>query len=172
MRTCVEIFAGRWFKPLQGSRPGQGRGYCAPPTAGPIPLASMNCAPVVALVADLIFASKIGGVAAHLQIPVEIVRTPEKVSERSETAAGVLLDFSIENLDGPSLIRQLKASRPNLEIIVFLPHVEVELAKQAREAGADQVLARAAFVSKLPRLLQDLAHPDTGRSAETEAPNR
>lgn len=113
--------------------------------------------PIVALVSDLIFASKITGVAAHLEISVQVLRRQDDLIAAAGIAAAALLDLSIEDLDAPDLIRRLKASAPQLPVVAFLPHVAVQLASAARQAGADYVLARSAFVKKLPDLLRDLA---------------
>jgi hypothetical protein len=39
-------------------------------------------------------------------------------------------------------------------VVAFLSHVQAELAAGARQAGADEVMARSAFVNQLPALLQ------------------
>ena len=38
-------------------------------------------------------------------------------------------------------------------VVGFVSHVDVELVKGAREAGADEVMARSGFVERLPGLL-------------------
>lgn len=45
---------------------------------------------------------------------------------------------------------------PRLFILAFGPHVAVELFERAREAGADQSLARGAFDRSLPEILRAL----------------
>lgn len=122
--------------------------------------------PLIALVADLIFGSKISATAVHLGVAVRIVRSAAALIEAVTGAAAVapsrvLLDLSVEGLDGPALVRDLKQRAPGVVVVAFLPHVEVELAKQARAAGADQVLARAAFVKQLPEILRELSKAES-----------
>lgn len=44
-----------------------------------------------------------------------------------------------------------------IAIVAFAPHVKVDLLESARRGGADRVLTRGAFDSRLPELLRELA---------------
>jgi hypothetical protein len=111
--------------------------------------------PIVALVADLIFGSKITATAEALGIPVRIVRTAADVRDAAPAAGAVLLDLMTDADE--ALVRELKAA--HLPVIAFLPHVEVERATQIRAAGADRVLPRSKFSAELPKILSELAAP-------------
>lgn len=98
-----------------------------------------------ALVADLIFASRITGAGR----PVTIARTPGEL----EGADLVLVD-----LEAPGAIEAINRCRdadPRPRIVAFGPHVRAELMASARAAGADEVMARSAFVKRLEALLAE-----------------
>jgi len=108
-------------------------------------------APVVALVADLLFASKIRGAGG----PVETATRADAVRERVERGAVrlVLVDLAVRE-DAVGLIRWVKESS-EAEVVAFGPHTYAELLEAAREAGTDRVLARSAFVRELPGILRE-----------------
>jgi hypothetical protein len=63
------------------------------------------------------------------------------------------------------------ASREPVRILAFGPHVAVDRFEAAREAGADEVLARGAFDRRLPDLLRELSvSRDAGAAPGTTAP--
>lgn len=112
----------------------------------------------LALTADLIFASRIQGAARSAGVPVRIVRTGEEVVEsaRAEAPRVILLDLEARRVNIVGVIEKLRADEAtaSVPIVVFGPHVEGEALVAAREAGADRVLARSAFVQQLPRLVR------------------
>ncbi len=110
-----------------------------------------NDTPVVALVADLVFASKIRGAGG----PVEMATRADAVRERVERGGVrlVLVDLAAGE-DAVGLIRWVK-EWSDAEVVTFGPHTYAELLEGAREAGADRVLARSAFVRELPGMLRE-----------------
>lgn len=118
-------------------------------------------APVIALVADLFFASKVRGAANAAGVAAQTVGTADglltKVQEHPPRL--VLIDLDHRSTDGAALIRRLKAdpSSAGTVIIAFGAHVQREAILAARDAGADRVLARSAFVRELPLLIQEVA---------------
>jgi CheY-like chemotaxis protein len=123
---------------------------------------------VIALVADLLFASRIRGVAAQVGVPVMTLSTPAALlrTAREQRPRLILIDLDARVGDAAALIAELKAD-PDLaisRIIAFGAHVESEALRSARSSGADRVMARSAFVRELQALLQgmDVADsPDT-----------
>lgn len=109
----------------------------------------------VAIVADLIFASRITGVANQLGTPVDVVRTEAALLSRAGAARLAMIDLNIDGIDGVALLRRVKALAPSCRVVAFLSHVQVDLAKAARAAGADDVLPRSKFVERLPDLLRE-----------------
>ncbi|HSJ14491.1 MAG TPA: hypothetical protein VK939_08750 [Longimicrobiales bacterium] len=112
---------------------------------------------VVAVTADLIFAARIRASAAAAGAEVHLVRAGEDVAGLVAGRAPqlVLLDLDARWLDVAELIRQLKAEErtARARIVAYGSHVREDAIAAAREAGADRVLARSAFVRLLPELL-------------------
>jgi CheY-like chemotaxis protein len=111
----------------------------------------------IAVVTDLIFSTKITGTAKALGKLYVVARTLEKLGEQLDLATEpplVIVDLNSAGVDGVEAVRRAKGHRSGARVVAFLSHVEVELAQAAREAGADQVMARSGFVERLPGLLQ------------------
>jgi DNA-binding NarL/FixJ family response regulator len=110
---------------------------------------------IAQVVPDLLFATRINGAGAALSIRVESLTAG--AAPDALRAGG--FDLLIVDLTGTSdpigMIRSLKRDpeAARVPIVAFYPHVEAALAREAREAGADQVMPRSAFVTLLPKLL-------------------
>ncbi len=112
---------------------------------------------VVALVSDLIFGSKITGVAAAVGVPVDVVREPAAVLVAAGVDRPVLIDLTLPVAVTGPLIAALKQADARRMVLGFYPHVDEQLAVAARAAGADVTLARGAFTRRLPEILRDLS---------------
>jgi CheY-like chemotaxis protein len=102
------------------------------------------------------FAGRIRGTAQAGGRAVTLARRPEDVARAVRAGARrVLLDLDARAVDMPGLIRGLRGdpATRHAEIIAFVSHVRTDAISAAREAGADRVLARSAFVKELPDLL-------------------
>ncbi len=110
---------------------------------------------VVAFLDDLIFATKLSATATAVGTTVTIVRTLEELGGQLDSAAVelVIVDLSAGRDDPLEAIALARAAAPTVRIVAFGPHVEGDLMNGARQRGADTVLARSAFVRKLPELL-------------------
>jgi len=105
---------------------------------------------------DLIFSTKITGTAKALGQPFAVARTVERLGTLLEGAgegALVIVDLNIGGADPLGAIRLAKARPVPVRVVAFLSHVQVELAAAARDAGADEVMARSGFSSRLPEIL-------------------
>ncbi len=111
---------------------------------------------IVALVTDLIFATKIASTARSLGVEVANVRTLDQLTERLSCNhdALVLIDLEAPDLDPIHAIELCKQSEHQPRTIAFGSHVRTDLLGAARRAGADEVLARSGFVGRLPSMLQ------------------
>jgi CheY-like chemotaxis protein len=111
---------------------------------------------VLAVAADLLFASRIRGAAAGNTV-VELARSAEDLRQRAPAARLILLDLDTRWLRAADTITALKADPATsaIPIIAFVSHVRVDAMEEARAAGADRVLARSSFVRELPELLRD-----------------
>jgi len=113
---------------------------------------------IVVGVDDLMFASRISSAAKALDVEIAFARSPEAIVEAVRTRAPRLVIFDLNSVKVRPLeaVAALKAD-PALAAVPtvgFVSHVQADLIALAREAGIDQVLARSAFVTQLPQLLQ------------------
>jgi hypothetical protein len=108
----------------------------------------MSDLPILALVRDLIFSTKITTTARAAGIEVQIVRDPGKLAGQ----AGRLLLVDL-NLAGAIEAAALWRTTGNAPVVGFVSHVDAETAASARSAGIDRVMARSRFVEMLPELL-------------------
>ncbi len=119
---------------------------------------------VVALVSDLIFATKIKSTAEAAGVDVQVVATLEALSERLDGRpdALVLIDLDGSGLDPVEAIALCRRRDPPPRTIAFGPHVRSDLFAAAHRAGAGEVLARSAFVKRLPAILTSDVGTETG----------
>jgi DNA-binding NarL/FixJ family response regulator len=119
---------------------------------------------VLALVRDLIFASRITATAAELGVPVKLMRDPAALP--GQTGRRLIVDL---NLDGAiEAARAWQATVAGGDVVGFVSHVDKATIDRARAAGVDQVLARSRFVEVLPDLL--LAAGSLGGVTPAHAP--
>ena len=118
---------------------------------------------VIAGVNDLLFASKIRSAAAAAKAEVRFASTGEALLEAVRTLSPglVLLDLNDRRIDPVGLLARLRSdpALSSLKVIGFVSHVQGELIAAARQAGIDEVLARSAFVARLPELLSAGLNP-------------
>ncbi|CAG0977174.1 hypothetical protein PHYC_01566 [Phycisphaerales bacterium] len=115
------------------------------------------------LAADLIWATRIKGVAEALGLPARPVRSLEMLEARlaDSRVSAILLDLErpeealamIARLRGPGAGEQDRS----ICILAWAPHVQKDLMQQARDAGADEVLPRGAFDRNLGEIMLKLA---------------
>lgn len=111
---------------------------------------------VVALVADLIFASKITAVAQQVGVCVSLARTPEQARALLEGAGGLIVDLHLETADALEFIHALKSDPSAPPIVAFASHVQKDLIQAAKDAGAETVLPRSKFTRDLVEILRQL----------------
>ncbi len=136
---------------------------------------------IVAFVSDLMFTTKIDNVIRHLGYQVRWVDDPAVISpgqkETKEEALGeklhgqegrlfekttlwqpalLLFDLANQVIPWRQWIPMLKSSAATrqIPIMVFGPHVDVEMMQEAKRIGADFVYARSRFSNSMPQLLQ------------------
>ncbi len=113
----------------------------------------------IAIVSDMIFATRITGTAEKVGAKCKVVKDPGTLQDAlvSENPGTVLVDMNCDGVSPEAAIRTVKSHCPNARVVAFFSHVQTELMEQARAAGADEVWPRSAFVQRLPELL---ASPD------------
>ena len=111
---------------------------------------------IVALPADLMFGARIRATAEAVAGQVLLARSADEVLNGvAGGARRVLLDLEHRGVDAVRLIEQLRAEHGrDIHILTYSSHTNVDRMRAAREAGADRVVARSAFVQQLPQLLR------------------
>jgi hypothetical protein len=149
---------------------------------------------ILALTSDLMLAARLEDVARGLGFEITIVDRPESLGAAGPP--GPRRVPLTEPLEGPDaeLMRRLVARRPALilvdvaaddlpwerwisilktsaatrriPVLAFGPHVETDRLARAGRAGADEALARGAFLRGLPRWIEQWARLPDRRSLE------
>jgi PleD family two-component response regulator len=114
---------------------------------------------IIAALDDLMFISRVRATASAVGATVRIVSTVNDGLDavRQLRPTRVLLDLNSRKFDPLALVTAIKGD-PTVsatKIIAFVSHVQADLIGSARAAGADEVIARSAFVSRLSALLGD-----------------
>ncbi|OFW27837.1 MAG: hypothetical protein A3H97_23570 [Acidobacteria bacterium RIFCSPLOWO2_02_FULL_65_29] len=112
---------------------------------------------ILALVDDLMFASKIRAAANQLGVTVAFARSSaDALAEmRKHAPALLILDLNNPRTDPLGAVASMKAD-PTLAAIPtvgFGSHVQTEVIEAARLAGVGEVMARSAFAGRLPEIL-------------------
>lgn len=116
---------------------------------------------IVYCCSDLIFATKVRATAEALGVPTRPTRDAQALRNRldrvddgrlNDPVTAVLVDLEVP--DATALIAQAKRHDGRIPVVAFGSHVATQVLQQAREAGADLVLPRSAFVMQLPDLLR------------------
>lgn len=107
---------------------------------------------------DLMFTSKITSTASQLGVPVVVERTAERVLERIRELRPRLVVFDLNSARVRPL-ETLASIKADLELasvrtVGYVSHMQGDLIAAAWAAGVDEVLARSAFVAKLPQILK------------------
>ena len=101
--------------------------------------------PILALVRDLIFASKLSGPN------VRVIRDPAQLG--ATPGRRLIVDL---NLPGAIEAARVWKTSTGGEVVGFVSHVDTDTIDRARAACLDRVLARSRFVELLPELLSPL----------------
>ncbi|MDQ5844403.1 MAG: response regulator [Acidobacteriota bacterium] len=112
---------------------------------------------LIAVVDDMFFVSKIQATAKALGVIVRFPRTLDAAREAAseETPDLVVVDLHNQKLSPLELARKFKTDErlQNIPLLGFFSHVQVELQKQAVEAGYDQIVPRSVFARDLADIL-------------------
>lgn len=129
----------------------------------PSPDAAPSPRPVLVVMSDLLFRSKIDEVARRLGLPLRAARSAEQL-ERHLAATEpciVFVDLETDALDPAAAIRRIRERAAEWggapRIVGFAGHTNVEAIRAGREAGATVVLARSAMAAQLPEMLRRVA---------------
>src|SRR5690349_14550979 len=104
--------------------------------------------PVLVLVRDLMFSSRIGAAARAANAPVSMLRDPAALAQ----AAGRRLIVDLNQPGALEAAIEWKRATAG-EVVGFVSHVDADTIARARAGGIDRVLPRSQFVQVLPDLL-------------------
>ncbi len=109
--------------------------------------------PTLCLVRDLMFVGKIRVVAEQAGVAVTVLRDPAALADRD--GPQLVVDLNQDGAMAAAVAWRARTGRP---VVGFVAHVDTATIAAARAAGIDRVLARSAFVTQLPTLLQAVGH--------------
>lgn len=112
---------------------------------------------ILVAVDDLLFSSKIRATAKQAGVELAFARSRDEIlaQARSAKPALVIFDLNSAKTDPVATIAALKTdpALASIRTLGFASHVHTDLIAAAREAGADQVVARSAFAGNLAEIL-------------------
>jgi len=106
--------------------------------------------PLLVVVRDLMFSSKIIAEARAQNIEVKIIRDPAKL--QAEPGKRLFAD-----LNQPGVIEAAAAWKSSTggQVVGFVSHVDTPTIAQAKQAGLDRILARSQFTAQLAELIRN-----------------
>ncbi len=112
-------------------------------------------APIVYLVRDLVFASKIQESGAALGIPVERAPDDATLPDAASGARLVIVDLRLP--EALSALDRLAADPRTRSVpsVGFVDHENVDMIRAAAARGCRSVLSKRRFAAELPALLAD-----------------
>ncbi|MEQ8821348.1 MAG: hypothetical protein RLY93_13990 [Sumerlaeia bacterium] len=112
---------------------------------------------LLAYTPDLLVRSRIDLAATHYAVETAHVASDEqfaaRVAEVGPRLELILIDLDREGTDAVAVIEAAKAAAPQARVVGFCSHVMTDLIRDARRAGADQVLPNSTFMAGIPGLL-------------------
>jgi hypothetical protein len=126
------------------------RPHCVPMSSLQNDAAATPSVPLLVLVRDLLFSSRIAVAARHLGVEIKLLRESRQLT--AEAGGRLIVDLNQAGaLDAAIEWRRGGHAR---QVIGFVAHVDAETIRRARDAGIDQVLPRSRFVAELESLLR------------------
>jgi DNA-binding NarL/FixJ family response regulator len=112
---------------------------------------------VLAAVDDLLFRSKIRTTAKQAGVDLTLVHSAAEIpaAARANGPTLVIFDLNTDKGDPISTIAEMKKdpALAGIRTLAFVSHVQTELIRAAKAAGADDVMPRSAFASQLADIL-------------------
>ena len=124
--------------------------------------------PVLLVMSDLMFRSRIDQVATRLGLSLRAAKSLEQLERHLAAGAPALaiVDLECDTLDPAAAIKRLRALPDGdaLPVVGYAGHTNAGAIALGREAGAGVVLARSAFTAQLPALLERAAAGERARN--------
>lgn len=115
---------------------------------------------LVVLADDLMMRSRVSTAAAHAGVEVRFAVSATQAAEWAASGATVIaVDLNHRRISPATLVETLRAAPglAGIRVVGFVSHVDTAAIAAARQAGIGEVLARSAFVDRLPELLHQSA---------------
>lgn len=112
---------------------------------------------VLAAVDDIFFTTRLRAAANDTDVVLDFASSEEELETRMGRRSPrlVLVDLNGEGFDGIEAVRAIRETLgDDVPVVGFFRHVDTDLKEEALDAGADDVLARRAFVQQIPDLLE------------------
>jgi CheY-like chemotaxis protein len=133
----------------------------------PIPIPGAR--PVLCVMSDLMFRSRIDDVTTRLGLPLRAAKSMEQLERHLANGAPAIaiVDLECDSLDPTAAIQRLRATPDGaaLAIVGYAGHTNATAIAAGRAAGAGVVLARSAFTAQLAPLLEKAATAERARTA-------
>jgi DNA-binding NtrC family response regulator len=111
-------------------------------------------AQVLALIDDIFFQAKLFETAKQVGVELHTCATPDaldaEIAKESPKLVVVDLNARANPLDA---VGRVHTSEPEIPLIGFLSHVQLDLAERARAAGCGEVMPRSKFTQNLATIL-------------------
>ena len=124
--------------------------------------------PVLVVMSDLLFRSRIDDVATRVGLPLRAAKSLEQLERHLKAGAPAIaiVDLECDALDPSAAIARLRAlpDGGSLSIVGYAGHTNAAAIAAGRAAGAGVVLARSAFTTQLAPLLERAAAGERARS--------
>ncbi len=108
---------------------------------------------------DLLFTTKVSATARAASAPLAIVRGVASLREKLASGEHRTLIVDLDADDAVAAIEETRATGSGagspIRILAFVSHVRADLVAAARAAGADEVMARSAFVMRLEAIVSE-----------------
>ena len=119
---------------------------------------------VLALTPDLFFSTRISSTLKRAGHAVRIVDSShkEEIEEAiwSLNPALAILDLGAAFWDWQSALQHLTESEPELPVLAYGSHMNVDATKTAKRSGATRVVAKSEFVNNMLNLVERYARPE------------
>jgi DNA-binding NarL/FixJ family response regulator len=119
---------------------------------------------VLALIADLLFGSRVQGALTAAGHEVELIGDGARLRERLAGAAApagavLVVDLTDAQLQGPRLLEELSGdgALSGLRTLGFYAHVDAPTRERAERAGFDLVVPRSRVAREAPELIARLS---------------
>lgn len=139
------------------------------PLAAPFPAPMAGARPVLAVMSDLLFRSKIDDAARRNGLVLRAAKSLEQLERHlgNGEPAVVFVDLEADSPDPSAAIHRIRelAGESAVRIIGFAGHTNIAAIEAGRAAGATLVLARSGLASQLPTLLERVAEAERARGS-------